>query len=256
MADRPEEPPAPRRPDPTPRRPPIRASDAEREHVMDLLRDAAAEGRLTFEELADRIGAASRATTRDELADLTADLPDPAPADGAPPPVGWSDPVASAAHLAARSPERRTAVFADLRQDGPWRVPYVGRWSTVFGDIDLDLREAVVAHASVQVEASSVFGDVTLLVPEGVVVDVRSRSGFGKVRQEAGLRGPAGAPVVILTGFTWFGDVRVRAMRLRERLASLFRGRLGAGGAAATWSVGSPGRPHPDRPDPRDPSGR
>jgi hypothetical protein len=37
-------------------RPEVRASDAERNRAVDLLRDAAAEGRLTFEELADRIG--------------------------------------------------------------------------------------------------------------------------------------------------------------------------------------------------------
>ncbi|WP_051471358.1 DUF1707 SHOCT-like domain-containing protein [Patulibacter minatonensis] len=208
---------------------PIRASDAEREHVMDLLRDAASEGRLTFEELADRIAAAGTARTRDELAALTADLPGPTPQDPAPPPDGWSDPiVATTRGAAARAPERCTAILGDLRQAGPWRVPYVGRWSTVFGDIDLDLREAVVAHSRIHLEASSVFGDVTLLVPQGVLVDVRARTGFGKVRQEAGQSAPPGAPVVELTGFTWFGDVRIRAKRLREHLADLFRGRLGA----------------------------
>jgi len=58
-----------------PRPPALRASDAERERTQELLRDAAAEGRLTFEELADRIDAAGRATTREELERLTADLP-------------------------------------------------------------------------------------------------------------------------------------------------------------------------------------
>ena len=37
----------------------VRASDAEREATIERLRDAAAEGRLTFEELADRIEAAA-----------------------------------------------------------------------------------------------------------------------------------------------------------------------------------------------------
>lgn len=220
MADRPERPRAPASPGPA-----IRASDAEREQVMDVLRDAAAEGRLSFEELADRIEAAGRAVTRDDLAGLTADLPAD-PTAGA---EGWSAVApAEGRDAAVRVPDRRATVFGDVRQAGVWKVPYISRWSTVFGDIDLDLREAVVAHARIQIDAGSVFGDITLLVPEGVVVEIRARTGFGTVRQEAGETGPPGAPVVVLTGGTWFGDVRVRAKRLRERLADVFRGRLGA----------------------------
>jgi len=45
-----------------------RASDAEREQTVATLRDASAEGRLTFEELADRTALAYRARTNAELA--------------------------------------------------------------------------------------------------------------------------------------------------------------------------------------------
>lgn len=206
-------------------RPPIRASDAERDGVMDLLRDAAAEGRLTFEELADRIDAAGRAVTRDDLAGLTADLP-PTGEHGA---AGLPGAVAPAGGpgTALQAPEHRRSVFGDVRQAGAWRVPHASRWSTVFGDVDLDLREAVVPHGRIEIDAGTIFGDVTLLVPEGVVVDVRCRTGFGVVRQEAGESGPPEAPVVVLTGGSWFGDVRVRARRLRERLGDLLRFRLG-----------------------------
>jgi hypothetical protein len=52
-----------------------RASDSEREAIVARLRQAAGEGRLTVEELTERIDAAYAATTRDELEPLTADLP-------------------------------------------------------------------------------------------------------------------------------------------------------------------------------------
>ena len=52
-----------------------RASDAEREETVVRLREAAAEGRLTVEELSERIDAAYAATTAAELEPLTADLP-------------------------------------------------------------------------------------------------------------------------------------------------------------------------------------
>jgi hypothetical protein len=200
---------------------PIRASDAERERVMDALRDAAAEGRLTFEELADRIEAAGRARTRDELAILTADLPPETAADQAIRAAG-----SGSTSLARR--EGRSAVLGDLRQAGPWRVPEHTRFATIFGDVDIDLREAIVPHGLVEIAATSTFGDVTLIVPQGVVVDVRCRTWFGAIRQEAGHEGPPGAPVVLLTGGSRFGDVRVRARRLRDRLGDLLRFRLGA----------------------------
>jgi Domain of unknown function (DUF1707)/2TM domain len=53
----------------------LRASDAEREQVIGDLRAHAGEGRLTVDELDERIGRADGARTRRELAALTADLP-------------------------------------------------------------------------------------------------------------------------------------------------------------------------------------
>ena len=53
----------------------MRASDAEREQVIGELRTHAGDGRLTIDELDERIGRAHEARTRRELAALTADLP-------------------------------------------------------------------------------------------------------------------------------------------------------------------------------------
>ena len=54
---------------------PIRASDQERESVVDVLRDAFTEGRLTFDEFEERTAAAYGAKMWTELRELTADLP-------------------------------------------------------------------------------------------------------------------------------------------------------------------------------------
>jgi hypothetical protein len=53
----------------------VRASDAEREQTVALLRRSFADGRLTQAELEERAGAAYAARTRAQLHDLTADLP-------------------------------------------------------------------------------------------------------------------------------------------------------------------------------------
>jgi hypothetical protein len=57
----------------------MRASDAEREAVTARLRDHYAEGRLTQDELDERVSAALTAKTFGELRTLTTDLPGPAP---------------------------------------------------------------------------------------------------------------------------------------------------------------------------------
>ncbi len=53
----------------------VRASDAERERIAQLLQSAAAEGRLSPEEAGERLASASAATYREELQLLIADLP-------------------------------------------------------------------------------------------------------------------------------------------------------------------------------------
>jgi hypothetical protein len=54
---------------------PIRASDRDRDTVVDTLRDAYTAGRLTLEEFNERTAAAYASRTWDDLRELTADLP-------------------------------------------------------------------------------------------------------------------------------------------------------------------------------------
>lgn len=65
---------------PDDRSPELRVCDEDRERTVLALRDGAAEGRLTFDELAQRAELAYRAVTRGELEHVLADLPAAAPA--------------------------------------------------------------------------------------------------------------------------------------------------------------------------------
>jgi hypothetical protein len=84
-------------------RPPVRASDGDRQRVADLLRAHTSEGRLTIEEYTERVDAAYAARTVAELRPLLADLPVPldevlpaevprVPAVAQPPTAAWSAP--------------------------------------------------------------------------------------------------------------------------------------------------------------------
>ena len=78
----------------------IRASDAERDEVLDRLRRAHVEGRLDHDELTDRAGAALAARTVGERTALTADLP----------PAGSPRPVAGTPAAFAAGPGWAVAV--------------------------------------------------------------------------------------------------------------------------------------------------
>jgi hypothetical protein len=62
----------------------IRISDSDRDRAATQLRDYYAEGRLTAEELDERVTAALNAKTAGDLRRLMTDLPSPAPAAGGP----------------------------------------------------------------------------------------------------------------------------------------------------------------------------
>src|SRR4051794_32788741 len=103
----------------------VRASDAERDATVNHLREAAAEGRLTLEELTDRIEAAADAVMRSDLVPLTSDLP--------------------AAAVAAIAPQRAgVRGLGDVKRSGPWAVPAESSFRTWFGHIKLDLRQAQI----------------------------------------------------------------------------------------------------------------
>ena len=80
--------PVPLPPRPVATLPDVRASDADRELVVSELRQHHAEGRLTLEELEERVGTAYRARTKGELVPVLGDLPAP-PSPPAPAPSPW-----------------------------------------------------------------------------------------------------------------------------------------------------------------------
>src|SRR3954468_10362161 len=162
----------------------VRASDAERDATVDRLREAAAEGRLTLEDLTDRIEVAAGAVMRSELVPLTSDLP-----------------AASTVHQAVATANLRAV--GDVKRSGTWSVDAENEFRTWFGNIKLDLRRAQISTPEIHIHARAGFGNVVLLVPEGVEVELRARTQIGRTKHDAGLRTP-GAPRVVLSGGTFF----------------------------------------------------
>ncbi|MCQ4079871.1 DUF1707 domain-containing protein [Streptomyces sp. RB6PN25] len=175
--------------------PAMRASDEERDRVAAVLADALATGRLAADEHAERLEAVYAARTREELAPLTADLPEP------------SEPAALPVHL---DDARVTALFSKIRRGGQWPVPPHTVVRSRFGAVVLDLRHAIFTRREVVIEAGSFCGKIEIYVPENAQVYDTGTAVFGK-RSQRGRSGPKedGGPVIRITGRSLFGHVRV-----------------------------------------------
>ncbi|PSK99437.1 cell wall-active antibiotic response 4TMS protein YvqF [Murinocardiopsis flavida] len=196
----------------------LRASDADRDRTAALLTDALAEGRITQDEHSERLESAYGAKTRGELAALTDDLPGNAPApaygDG---PEAVAAPGGSAASDADRALiatgigyENITAVFGAAERKGRWLVEPRTNVSSMFGGIELDLRDAVFSQVEVTVQCAIVFGSLEVVVPPGVRVVNETSTVMGGVDVEGTAPGGHGGPTVRLTGLCLLGGITVK----------------------------------------------
>lgn len=159
----------------------IRVSDADREQAVVVLREHLLAGRLTLDEFSERVEAALRARVGGELAGLQEDLPA----------------VSTAVSRSRRKPSRFTAaLLGHVARRGPFRLR---RWTlaaSVFGDLDLDLREATIDGPQTAVTLLVACGNVDIYVPEGVSVDVTGVTVLGHRREWGRDPGRPDAPVV------------------------------------------------------------
>jgi uncharacterized protein DUF1707 len=172
--------------------PAVRASDAEREQTVELLREHTVNGRLTLEEFAQRVEAVYGARTRAELEALTNDVP------------AGSEAPAERTH---RRPKRFTGVaFGSVERKGRWRVPRSAGLVAVFGDVDIDLRTAEIEHRVVTITSLLLFANADFYVPTRVDVDFGGLAVFGHRREHGDDAAPmTDAPLIRIRVYSLFG---------------------------------------------------
>jgi len=180
----------------------FRASHADRDSVVEQLRVAAGDGRLTPEELDERLEVALNAKTYAELAGLTADLPA----------------VRQSARVApqqARDLMRFDRRGGNVNQSGHWVVPARIEARIRGGNVRLDLTEAVLSHPTLPVEADVRGGNVILIIKPGIAVEANDLAIVGgNVKFRRGTN--TSAPVTLrveLSGEIRGGNVVVRLPR-------------------------------------------
>jgi hypothetical protein len=168
----------------------LRASHADRDQVVELLREAAGDGRLSAEELDERLERALTARTYAELASLTTDLPI-APGAAVVVPGG-----AGAANVTPKELVRVHVHGSAAQRDGGWIVPKEMDVKSIGGAVVLDFTEAVITQPLLRITAEVRGGGLTLVTRPGIVVDaddIQVRGGSVQVPKLPG----AGVPVVL-----------------------------------------------------------
>jgi Domain of unknown function (DUF1707) len=190
----------------------LRVSDADREQAAEVLRQAAGDGRLTLDELDERLATAYAAKTYADLEAVTTDLPGPGVA-------------APAAQVSTSFPVDRIggtpgapfaiAIMGGARRRGRWVVPRRYTCFALMGGIELDLREAQFSQRDVTIQAFSLMGGVSVIAPEDIEIDVTGLGIMGGFDHEASGPGTPGAPRLKVIGFSVMGGVDVRRKALK-----------------------------------------
>jgi hypothetical protein len=184
----------------------LRASHEDRDRVIEILRVAAGDGRLTAEELDERLEVAFSARTYGELAALTSDLPTGKQAIA---PLDVSQPIApkDVVRLECRS--------GNVSRAGRWVVPRRIEVRVTSGGCKLDFTDAVIGHRSVQLNAEVRSGSLTILTKPGIAVetdDVAIGSGHIKVRAPWGPDVPVSL-LIMVSGRVGSGAIVARPPR-------------------------------------------
>jgi hypothetical protein len=185
----------------------MRASDADRERAANVLREAAGDGRLSMDELDERLDAVYAAKTYAELEPITHDLPDagtsyvPAPAPAPRDPARFGgEPTSHGA----------VAILGGFTRRGDWVVPKEFTAFMFMGGGEIDLREAKFAEREVSVHIVAIMGGCEIIVPEDATVRVTGIGIMGAFDHTGSGTGSPDGPVITVNGVAFMGGVDVK----------------------------------------------
>ncbi len=181
----------------------MRISDADRNKVAEILREAAGDGRIDLTELDERLDATYAAKTYAELVPITHDL---APAM-----------TTNAAAVSGVERERAVAIMGGVDRRGIWTVPESFTVFCLMGGADLDLRQARFSAPEVTLTINTFMGGATIIVNRStnvVVHGVGIMGGYSAPRSDAEVQLTADSPTVHVKGVAIMGGVTVIRKRM------------------------------------------
>jgi hypothetical protein len=168
----------------------LRASDADRERAAAVLKAATSDGRVSVEELDERLERVYGARSRGELAAVVNDL----------------QPVTQ---TATPSAAKDVGVLANFSRDGRWVVGAQYNGTAVISSGVIDLREAEFTEPETTIHVNSWVATVYVVVPENVDVHVAGTGILGNFKLDRPGRDSAAWHRVNISGMAVLGNVLV-----------------------------------------------
>jgi hypothetical protein len=186
----------------------MRVSDADRHKVAEILRDAAAEGRIDIEELDERLESTYAAKTYGDLVPITSDLPVPRAAGSPAPRPQPAQPSVPAARY-----DSSIAVLGGVSRRGLWEVGPTHTAFAMMAGIDLDLREARFTSRETVINANAFWAGIDIIVNEHthvIVEGVGIMGAFDQARDKVEPNVGPDSPTVRVKGIALMSGVTVQ----------------------------------------------
>ena len=198
----------------------LRVGNAGRSAAVADLQQAAADGKLTPHELAERTALAQAARTYADLDAVLADLRPPVPAvqwqpvqqhpaaPGTTVPPGWSP----------HDPLLINAGFTGAKRTGDWQVPPFLQVQALADTVRLDCLQATTTSELIDLEVLPGAARVVLVVPEGWAVQVdRLGKTWGTVSSKVPSQPAWGNPLIVARGSVGLGSFTARGANWLDR---------------------------------------
>jgi hypothetical protein len=192
-----------------------RVSDAEREHVVDVLQKAIGRGLLDLDEFTERTDVALAAKTRGELNAVLTDLPGLVHRDALAHAVPARQGAPYAGPPLTGRPLELNSKYGSITRTGRWTVPESLVVSSKYGHVKLDFSTADIRFPVVHVQLDAKWGSVELIIPEQGAADLNGVTDvkFGSVDDRTGSHGRHGNPMIVVSGRVHGGSMVVRYPR-------------------------------------------
>jgi hypothetical protein len=170
-------------------------NDLQRDHAIDRLSSAFAQGRLEVDELERRLALVQSAQTQGELDALGTDL--------------------APASVALVPAQRVRVVLSSVERRGPWVVPAQLTARVLLGNAVFDLRDASLGPGGTTIDVNVTMGHLEVIVPPGVDVQVEASPFLANIEQRTE-RATTPGPIVRIVGRVKLGNLELSTLRRGE----------------------------------------